>query len=263
MTGDRKRFLHFERLRNFLTDRPYEPPILLTFQCNVMTSINRLRTAAVATALLFSTTFLHAEEGQKPEGLKLGISFGVATPSDRIAEVYQFPRTIDSLSYTYDVASSLGMHLGARFRLGMSENLSFSGGVAFNRFPDQQQTAVLSDGRKIAVQTVTNIVPVHAGLTFLFMRSMLVPYASAELMYTYRSVALSSGRDVLTAIIAPEQEIEPRTSRFGASLAAGLEVNLGGFSPFFEVRYLFSNLIGRENGEPERNFLNVMVGIGF
>lgn len=204
-----------------------------------------------------------ADEGM-PEGLKIGATFGVATPSDKVADVYDFNNSVSGM---YSDASAIGMSLGARFRYGMTEHLSFCGGIAYNRFNNSAQTATLSGPptSTITINTATNIIPIHAGFDYFILSSLFRPYVGAELMYTYTSTTLLSSTDesILTSILAPGQELEPKVSRFGAGLSAGLELNLGGLAPFFEVKYVMSNLVGKTTGEPERNYLNVTLGLMF
>lgn len=201
-----------------------------------------------------------SDEG-KPEGLRIGATFGVATPSDKIADVYDFNSSVSDM---YADAKSIGMSIGARFRLGMTEHLSFCGGIAYNKFPNSAQTATISGTQQtVVLNTATNIIPIHAGFDYFFMTSLVRPYIGAELMYTYTSTTLESALDnsILTSILVPGQELEPKVSRFGAGLSAGLELNLGGLAPFFEVKYVMSNLVGKTATEPERNYINVTLGL--
>lgn len=226
--------------------------------------------SATATVLFFSllavfvaTLPVQAADEGKPEGLKIGVTFGVATPTDKIADVYDFNNSVSGM---YSNASALGMSLGARMRYGLSENLSFCGGIAYNRFTNSAQTATISEtGQTFVVNTATNIVPIHAGVDYFILTSLIRPYVGAELMYTYTSTTLESSTDrsVLTSILAPGQELEPKVSRFGAGVSAGIELNIGGLAPFLEMKYVMSNLIGKSVGEPERNYLNITLGLMF
>jgi len=228
-------------------------------------STSRLATVILPSifGIVFAVSSSFAADEGKPEGLKIGATFGVATPSDKIADVYDFNNSVSGM---YSDASSIGMSLGARFRYGMTEHLSFCGGIAYNKFNNASQTATVSGSNQtFVVNTATNIIPIHAGFDYFIITSLLRPYVGAELMYTYTSTTLESSTDasILTSILVPGQELEPKVSRFGAGLSAGLELNLGGLAPFLEVKYVMSNLIGKTSGEPERNFLNVTLGLMF
>ncbi|MBS1562313.1 MAG: outer membrane beta-barrel protein [Bacteroidetes bacterium] len=219
--------------------------------------------ATVLLSIVLVVVPMRAADGGSPEGLKIGATFGVATPSDKIADVYDFNNSVSGM---YSDASAIGMSLGARFRYGMTEHLSFCGGIAYNRFNNSAQTATISGtGQTFVVNTATNIIPIHAGFDYFLLSSLIRPYVGAELMYTYTSTTLLSSTDesILTSVLVPGQELEPKVSRFGAGLSAGLELNLGGLAPFFEVKYVMSNLVGKTTGEPERNFLNVTLGLMF
>lgn len=214
-------------------------------------------------AMLVAATPARAADEGKPEGLKIGVTFGVATPSNKIADVYDFNNSVSGM---YSDASAIGMSLGARMRYGLSENLSFCGGIAYNRFANSAQTATIGgSGQTFVVNTATNIIPIHAGVNYFILSSLIRPYVGAELMYTYTSTTLESSTDrsVLTSILAPGQELEPKVSRFGAGVSAGLELNLGGLAPFLELKYVMSNLVGKSTGEPERNYLNITLGLMF
>jgi hypothetical protein len=222
----------------------------------------RLRTILVL-ALAATTIPAMAGEGSQPEQLSIGVFAGPSIPGEAVEHVYN---TLDTsgIANAYDAASSLGYHLGARLRFGLADALSFSGGVQFTQFPGQTQTATLDNGSTLELKTVTNYIPVYAGITILPFRSLVTPYVSAELMYAYRSVTISEGNSIFEELITGTgQELEPTTSTFGAALAAGVELNLGGLRPFVDLRYNWTNLVGREEGDPQQTFLNVSVGLFF
>ncbi|RPI67197.1 MAG: PorT family protein [Ignavibacteriae bacterium] len=201
-----------------------------------------------------------AGDDDNKEGLVLGIFAGPAVPSDNIANVYDILE--DDLGNAYDYASSLGYTVGGKVRIGMSNSFSLSGGISFVQFPAQD--LVLTDPTSSVTYTLestTNIIPVQAGLTWLPIRSILVPYIGGHVLYTYRNTTVSNG-NILEDVFDPGQEIDPTSNSFGTSLSAGLEVDLG-IRPFIDLTYMWSNLTGREEGEDVKTFLTITLGLIF
>ncbi len=210
---------------------------------------------------VFYVGLAHAEN--EPERLAIGVFVGPSIPNDAITSVYNQLDT-SGIGSAYQSAASLGYHLGAKLRFGLSDALSFSGGVQYTQFPGQEQNATLDDGSRVTMKTVTTFIPVYAGVTLIPTRSLINPYLSAELMYSFRQVSVSEGNSIFENLITGVgQDLEPSTSRFGAALTGGLEVNVGGLRPFFELKYNWTNLVGKEEGELARNFLNVTFGLVF
>lgn len=204
-----------------------------------------------------------SEEVFSGEPFSIGVLFGPCVPNESIERVYN-ELDYASIGSAYESASTLGYHLGAKVRFGVTGALSLSGGVNFTQFPGQSQTATLSNGSMIELQTVTTFVPIYAGLTFIPIKGLVRPYVSAEAMYSYKNVTISSGNSIIQDLISGTgQDIEPKTSRFGAAATAGVEFNLGGLRPFFELKYNWTNLIGRKEGEATMAFLNVSLGLVF
>lgn len=203
--------------------------------------------------------------GNDPEGFRLAVDAGVALPSDDVARVYDIVRGTEDVWTAYDAAASVGLHVGARARIGISESMSFVGGIAYNRFFDVDQRATLENGRVVTLSAATNIIPVHAGIQLFLARWVLSPYISGEVAYTMRNVTVSDNPDPDFVDLLQDRgiEIEPTVSRFGGSVAAGIEIALGPLHPFVEAKVMSSNLIGREAGEPSRTFVSVSLGVTF
>lgn len=217
-------------------------------------------TALFAISLVLLAVPSRAGEDDKKEGLVLGIFAGPAVPSDNIANVYDIFE--DDLGDAYSYASSLGYTIGGKVRIGMSNSFSLSGGISFVQFPSQD--LVLTDPTSSVTYTMestTNIIPVQAGLTWLPIRSILVPYIGGHVLYTYRNTTISNG-NILEDVFDPGQEIDPTSNSFGASMSAGLEVDLG-IRPFIDLTYMWSNLTGREEGEDVKTFLTITLGLIF
>jgi hypothetical protein len=217
------------------------------------------RLVALFSVLAIASSLVRADDGSK-EGLQLGFMFGPAIPNESISDVYDLVGD-QSVGYAYDVASSLGYDLAAKVRFGLSDNLSFSGGVMFASFPNQSLVLKDSLGRSYNLQTTTNIIPISAGIAWIPVKSLLTPFVGAHILYSFRGTTVSDG-NVVKNILSPGQEVEPQVSRMGASLNAGVEFNVG-ITPFIDFTYVWSNLIGNEEGEAVRAFLTVNVGLMF
>lgn len=215
--------------------------------------------SVMISVLMVAAISVHAADGEK-EGLQLGFMVGPAIPDKAISDIYDLAKD-QSLGNAYNVASNLGYDLAAKVRFGLTDNLSFSGGVMFASFPNQGLVLRDKQGRSYNLQTTTNIIPISAGIAWLPVKSVLTPFIGAHILYSFRSTTVSDG-NIIRDILSPGQEVEPKVSRMGASLNAGLEFNLG-ITPFIDLTYVWSNLIGKEQGEAVRSFLTVNVGLMF
>ena len=196
------------------------------------------------------------------EPLGLGVLLGPCLPSSSVANVYKALDTLRGLR-SYLRPSNEGFHIGGRVRFGLSESVSFSGGMGFYRFPGQSQIVILDSGQGYMLQTATTFVPITAGVTMFAFRGLISPYATVEGTYTYRHVSVTSGNTTLEDIIvsAAQTELEPSTARIGAAIAVGLQADIGGLKPFAEVRYNLTNLIGAGRGESQISFVTVSLGL--
>ena len=218
----------------------------------------KIASLAVSVFLLAGSVVPAAAEDDNKEGLVLGLFGGPAVPSENIANVYDILE--DDLGDAYDYASGLGFTLGGKMRIGLSNSLSLSGGISFVQFPGQDlRLTDTATGFTYTLESTTNIIPVQAGLTWLPIRSVIIPYVGGHVMYTYRNTAVSNG-SLLEDIFDPGQEIDPTVSSFGASLSAGMEINLG-IRPFIDLTYMWSNLTGRAEGEDVKSFLTITIGL--
>jgi hypothetical protein len=209
------------------------------------------------------TSSLYAGDESSSESLSIGVLLGPSIPSQSINSVYD-ALSNGTVSSAYDVASNLGYHAAAKLRFGLSGSLSFSGGLGFVQFPGQEIT-IDPQGINLTLKTVTTYVPINAGLAWVPFQGFIRPYISAEAVYTYRKVSVSENgftQDLINQVVGGAP-LEPSSGRLGAAAAIGLELNLGGLRPFVELKNTWTNLVTKEEGEPERSFLNVSVGLIF
>jgi len=227
----------------------------------VSTSIRRAATFVVC-GLVFLTPALWGQQAK--EALTFGIYTGASAPSESLSSIYDALDT-SSLAQSYRSASDLGVHIGGRLRFGLTEKISFSGSAAYCRFAGQDQTAVLSNGQELSLQTATTLLPISAGVTMFAFKGLIAPYLTAEGTYTYRTVTVATGNSLLQDLIvnSARLELEPSSSRIGAAVAAGVQLDIGGLQPFAELRYHWVNLVGTDSGEDPISFLNISVGLLF
>ena len=227
-----------------------------------MTFASRRAWVIVLAAMVCLSHLVNAQ--QSKESLTFGIYTGASVPSESISSVYDALDT-SSLAQSYRHASDLGVHLGGRLRFGLTDKISFSGSAAFCRFAGQEQTAVLNSGQTLSLETATTFIPVSAGVTAFAFRGLIAPYLTAEATYTYRTVTVATGNSLLQDLIvnSAQLELEPTSTRLGAALAAGVQLDIGGLQPFAELRYHWVNLAGTESGEDPISFLNISVGLLF
>ena len=200
------------------------------------------------------------------EGLVIGISAGAAVPDDKMSTAYDLVSTTDNPYALYEAATTLGLHVGARARMGLTKNLSLTGGIEINRFFDAEQRVTLQGGDVVALTSATDLIPVYAGLHYFLGRWIVAPYVSGAVSYTHRRVTVSAvGQNTTFKDLLLQQgiEVEPTASRFGARAAAGIAIELGPLHPFIEVGYTATNLVGRADNEPQRSFVHVAVGLTF
>ncbi len=195
------------------------------------------------------------------EKLKIGARLGPAIPSESIADVYNQLDT-SGLGAAYETAASLGWNLAAHARIGVSSNVSLSGGIGFVQFPGQDLILTdVTNQKTYHLTTSTIFVPISAGFSWLMMREAIVPIIHAEAMVNYRKSIVSDG-DIVADLLSPGMTVEPEVVRFGAQVGFSLELDLG-IRPQLDVTYSFTNILGKEPGELDKNYLTIGIGIVF
>jgi hypothetical protein len=201
------------------------------------------------------------------DGLRLGVHFGLASPSENVESIYSWSTITEDPIAVYDVAAPLGTHLDARLSKGLSDNVNFVASIGWNYFPNGEQrmsyTTTTGVDTSITFKTTMNVIPVTAGAQLFLFKAVVKPYVCGDVMYNWRNVTISDNEDIVSQIIAPGQEIEEKVSRIGATLGAGIAINLAIIEPVLEFKYVWSNLIGKDEGEESINFLNVTLGVTF
>ncbi len=193
---------------------------------------------------------------------QVGVSFfgGLALPSAAVNDVYNRSSVSsgDTLRSLLREAVRLGYQLGLRTRSALSERFSFIGGIALVRFP--QSRLYITDpqrGDTLAVLvTVQNMVPISAGVEFALLPGPLRLYGSAQLSYTVINTSTDWERGSISVPLALGTQ---NSHRVGADLGAGVGIAAGPVGIGAEVRYAFSNLIGRVAGEEQKKYLSLLL----
>jgi hypothetical protein len=209
-----------------------------------------------------SNSLVAAEKSTSTEGLLLGIHTGPCFPNQQLTNVYNLATT-GSAEAAYNIVSELGYGAGARVRLGLSGALSFSGGINYQRFPDQVLVALTEQGTTVRILTNTNVIPVMGGIHLRFLTGIVQPYASVHGMIVYQNTTVSTGASLVSDLLGPGQEVEPTVVRLGASAAAGIELSVIGIRPFFEVGFQHVNLVGAAANEQTKQLVMISLGLMF
>lgn len=210
--------------------------------------------------ICYLSTIAYSSDESTKEKLVIGARIGPAIPSAEIANVYNILQNND-VSTAYETAASLGYTLTANARIGLSDNFSLSGGISFVEFPGQEMKLTDSLGHRYDLTTSTIFIPITAGFSWLPFHSILVPIIHVEGLLNYRKSIVSDG-NIVSDLLNPGMPVEPEATRLGAQIGATLEIDLG-IRPQIDVTYVFSNLVGKQPGELDKNYLTISVGIIF
>lgn len=196
--------------------------------------------------------------------LQLHFKAGLSTPSDKISKVYS-----DESLNANDISSGefftenadMGYHIGANARIELSEMFQFVGGVEFHRFPNSSFRIVDPSSQKVyEFKSTQNIVPIFVGIDFNFINTEVIDiYATGGFAYNYISNSIDLQTEE-TEFSVP-LDMSPVDSRVGYFLGAGTDFNLGLLKLNLELKYHNINIIGKEDGEPTKQFLAVSLGV--
>jgi hypothetical protein len=200
--------------------------------------------------------------------MSIGITGGLSTPNDQINNVYNSSK-IQSGGSVYDYfrnAADLGFNIGLKLRTSLLPSLVFTGGIAWNRFPETQIKIVdPNDASKTigALNTVQNIIPISVGLNYYFLQLPPSPanifgfYATGELQYNIISSTVDYEGVPLNIDTAPSD------TRVGVGFGLGVDINLKLLLLNIEAKYSIANFIGRTSGEKSKNYLSLNLGMFF
>lgn len=222
------------------------------------------RLSVLIILLLSSYSLLEASD----EKVKFGFIVGASTPSDNVAQIYNTNNFVsdsifNGLGDIANEALSTGYHIGARLRLRLSDNAYFVGGFAWHRFPENKMYFINPENQDTVAtfNNTTNIIPINAGINFYLMNSFIGLYATGDL--TYNMISTSTDIEYNdTSIPLQGLSADPQDSRLGFGIGAGIDFNVV-FTGNLEVKYNYTNLIGKDVDEVDKTYLSVSLGIFF
>lgn len=222
------------------------------------------RLFATLSILITSIMLINFNSAQAAGPLGLHFKAGLSTPNDMISKVYSdenlTANNISSGDFFTDNAG-LGYHLGVAARLELTKMLHFVGGVEFHRFPRSEfKIKDPQTGDIHQFKSTQNIIPIHAGINFAFISTeVLNVYATGGFAYNYISNSVDYVSEESDYSIP--LDMSPTDSRMGYFVGAGTDLDLQIFKLNLELKYQHINLIGKETGEPDKQFLAVSLGI--
>ncbi len=185
--------------------------------------MHKLHILLLSIGLLLASSSLHAQSS-------FGLFLGLSTPSDQINNVYNndFITAPDFAGRMQRDAASLGYHGGVRLRFGLSEEIVFSGGISWSRFPQSKIRVAVATGTQLdsvvgELTTVQNVIPVAAGMNYYLIRKSIGIYATGELTYNYISSTIDATVQGTPVPIAQS----PTYNRVGVGFGAGALVGAG------------------------------------
>ena len=193
--------------------------------------------------------------------LDFGVRFGLSTPNDEIANIYN----ADEIKLNDSTTSSFlnngldaGYHLGVRLRFNIpASSFSVVGGLGLHRFP---QTKIMIDETEI--NTSILIVPVTADLQYQLLDFKVVDfYLQGGL--SYNQIMTSIDFNGIPLPIQDNLQETSSDSRIGGSIGAGMDISLVLLSINVFADYNLTNIMGRDNNENSKEFLAVGIGVYF
>ncbi len=195
--------------------------------------------------------------------ISFGFNLGLATPNDEINNIYNSNQiNLDNnIGKFIRESAKLGYTFGVSLNLPLSKNFVFKSGISLSRFP-QSELKIYFPGQQmdtVVLKSIQNIIPISAGVDLFMFKSFISPYLSANLAYNYISNSID--------IVKLNQELPIATSktysRLGAGIGAGLDFDLQILSINLETKYWLVNIIGKESGEKNKNYLSLTIGVIF
>lgn len=226
-------------------------------------------TKQVVVLLLLINFSLLAESGGS---LEFGFIGGLSIPNENMSDFFNVENVnieVDSLksigTFITNSAADKGYHLGVRLSTDITSNIYIYGAITFHRFnKGSYKLAVsneeLSDTVLASFQATTNIVPITVGINAYLMRKTIGIYLTGDL--TYNFISTSVDYEVKKKITLPIY-LDRTISRPGCGIGAGIDFDLSLFLLAVEAKYNLTNLVGREDGEPKKNYISVSLGVTF
>ncbi|MFN3195069.1 MAG: outer membrane protein [Chlorobiota bacterium] len=226
--------------------------------------IKSISIAIAKITIITSLIVLNFNLSSAQTGTDLHFKGGLSTPNDKIASVYSDENlTTDNITSgdLFNENSNLGYHVGLGLRVGISDMFDFVGGVEFHRFTRSEFKIKDPESREIyTMRSTQNIFPVNAGVNLKVINTDIFGvYGTAGLAYNY----ISNSVDYLTeeSDFSVPLDLSPDDSRVGYFIGAGTDVNVGLLKLNLEIKYQHINFLGKEDGEEDKQFLAVSLGV--
>ncbi len=187
--------------------------------------------------------------------INVGFGLGLSTPNDKLSDVYnssRFPGLVEANQmFTEGVAT--GYHFGMKVRSPLNDNVTFVGGIGYNRFP-QYEIKVddpIADTTFFSLAVVSNIVPISAGLNYYIINDVIGIYGIGELAYSY----IFSSIDYPDELYSYPIETLESDSRIGFGAGVGFDINFELLLVNIEAKYNNANLIGQVEDEETKSYV--------
>ncbi len=201
---------------------------------------------------------------------QIGLGAGLAAIGDNIQQARGSLADLfakDSIAVG-DVSGTIGVYGTVRGRLPVGKVMQITGDLSYTYF--QNKDVVLTDlavnpdsTAQATFEVGTTLVPLNAGVQFTFPSKVIIPYAGAQLSYTFvnRTYAFVSGSDKLNSVTI--NNAAAGENEFGAALSAGIDIALGEVTIDVGARYNLANLFTQDDGEQGMRYLQVGAAILF
>lgn len=220
-----------------------------------------------AKIMIITTLFLfNFNYSQSQGGTDLHFKAGLSTPNNKIANVYSdenLTRENITSGDLYSENSDLGYHLGIGLRVGVSELIDFVGGVEFHRFTRSEFKIKDPNSNEVySMVSTQNIFPVNAGINLNIINTdILGIYGTGGLAYNYISNTVDYKDEESGLSVPLNLDLSPDDSRMGYFFGAGTDLNVGLLKLNLELKYHHINFIGKAEGEKDKRFLAVSLGV--
>jgi opacity protein-like surface antigen len=224
------------------------------------------RLFATMTILITSIMLINFNSAKAVGPLGLHFKGGLSTPNEKIARVYSnenlTSNNIGSGNFFTENAD-MGYHLGVAARIELSDMFHFVGGVEFHRFTRSEfKIKDPQTGEIHEFKSTQNIIPIHAGINLAFISTdVWNVYATGGFAYNYISNSVDYVTEESGVSVPLNLDLSPTDSRVGYFVGAGTDIDLQILKLNLELKYQHINLINKDDGEPDKQFLAVSLGI--
>ena len=220
--------------------------------------MKRINTIIILFVLFFTTSSSVLAIGY----LDFAVTLGLSTPNSQISNIYNRENMNTAvedkdLSFLYG-GLDLGWNLGINVQIELKEDINLNLGFAWHKFPENNNYVDVTNVQDQGwFKASTSIIPVTVGLDYYLLHSFIGLYIKGDLAYNHISSNVNTILDVYdeTNVILTNT----KNGRFGCGLGMGAEFDAGLLRLALEAKYNWLNLIGKIDGEPQKEFLSLSV----